>query len=116
MDLNELIYKGGKLVFAKIYVPQKNTNRISKLGGEIRGETQIRNLQQQAKMRRERNKPKICLDENRKATQFKQRIKLEEENQNVLAKEWRLKDANIGLDKTNRIGHSKTMKKNSTCK
>ena len=44
MELIELIYAGTKLVFAKIAILLKNTNRNSKPEWEISLETQIRNL------------------------------------------------------------------------
>ena len=46
MELNELIYRGEKLVCDKIVVLINNINGKSKLTWEIRLETQIRNLQQ----------------------------------------------------------------------
>ena len=52
-ELNELIYAGLKLVWEKISVALKNMNRNSKPGWEIQLEM-LRNLQQQAKMIRQR--------------------------------------------------------------
>ena len=40
--LNELIYAGAKLVCVKIGIPSKSTKEKSKLGCEIRLETQIK--------------------------------------------------------------------------
>ena len=40
-ELNELIYAGAKLVCEKIGIPSKSTKKQSKLGWEIRLETQI---------------------------------------------------------------------------
>ena len=42
-ELNELIYAGAKLVWEKIGVPIKSTNRKSKPGWEIQLEKQIKN-------------------------------------------------------------------------
>ena len=88
--LNELIYAGAKLVCKKIRVPLKNTNRNSKPGWEIRLETKIRNLQQQAKMIKKRKNAGTC-DTKEKAIQIKLTIQLKEINPKVLAKEGRLK-------------------------
>ena len=49
-ELNELIYAGRKLVCEKIGIPSKRTKEKSKLGREIRQETQIKNLRKQTKM------------------------------------------------------------------
>ena len=65
--LNKLIYDGGKLVCDKIGVPLKNMNRNSKPGWEIRPETWMRNLRQQAKLIRQRNNAGICWDEKKKS-------------------------------------------------
>ena len=48
-ELNELIYAGAKLVCEKIGILSKSTKKESKLGWEIRQETQKRNLRNQAK-------------------------------------------------------------------
>ena len=42
-ELNELIYVGAKLVCEKIGIPSKSMKKQSKLGWEIRLETQIKN-------------------------------------------------------------------------
>ena len=52
-ELNELIDTGAKLICEKIGVPLKNTEK-SKPGWEIRLETQIRNLRQQGKRKKQR--------------------------------------------------------------
>ena len=49
-ELDDLIYAGVKLICGKIGVPLKNTKKESKRGWEIRLETQVRKLRQQAKM------------------------------------------------------------------
>ena len=51
-DLNELIYAGTILVNEKIGVSLRNMNRNSKPGYEIRPETQIKYLSQQAKIQK----------------------------------------------------------------
>ena len=54
-ELNELIYAGAKLDCKKIgFTLKKNESRISKSGWKIRLETQIGNLQQEAKMIKQR--------------------------------------------------------------
>ena len=50
--LNELIYARAKLVCNKLMMSLKSTNKKSKLGEEIRLETQIKNLRKQAKMKK----------------------------------------------------------------
>ena len=75
----------------KIGVLRKNTNRNSKLGWEIRLETQIRNLKQQTKMLRLRRNAGIYWDDKSKTTQLEQMILLEEINQKVRTKERKLK-------------------------
>ena len=82
--LNDLIYAGAKLVCEKI-----GDNRKSKPGWELRLESQIKGLRQQAKMLK-RN-IKIFSDEIEKVRQLERKIKLEESNQKILAKEGRLK-------------------------
>ena len=49
-EINELIYARVKLFCENIGIPSKSTKKISKPGWEIRLETQIKNLQKQAKM------------------------------------------------------------------
>ena len=49
-ELNELIYAGAKLVCEKIGIPSKSTKKKSKPGWEIRLETLIKNLKNQAKL------------------------------------------------------------------
>ena len=51
-ELNDLIYTGAKFVCTKIGVPLKTTDRKSKPGWEIRLESQIRKLRQQAKIQK----------------------------------------------------------------
>ena len=50
VELNELIYAGAKLVCEKIGIPSKSTKKQSKLGWEIRLETQIKKIRKQARM------------------------------------------------------------------
>ena len=76
MELNELIYTGAKLLYAKIGVPLRDTKRNSKPAWKIRLETQIRNIQQ-AKMQIKIKNAGICCDEERRTTQqVNQTIKL----------------------------------------
>ena len=49
---------------------KKTTNRNSKLGWEIRLETQIRNLGQQAKMTKQKKNARTCRDWKEKATKI----------------------------------------------
>ncbi len=53
-ELNDLIHAEEKLVCEKVGLPLKNKNQWVKSGWEIRLETQIRNLRQQAKMIRQK--------------------------------------------------------------
>ena len=48
--INELIYAGAKLVCEKIGIPSKSMKKKSKPGWEIQLEMQIKYLQKQAKM------------------------------------------------------------------
>ena len=48
------VLRGAKLVCEKIEIPSKSTKGKSKLGWEIRLETQIKNLRKQAKMIKQR--------------------------------------------------------------
>ena len=75
----------------KIEVHRKTIHRNSKPGREIRLETQIRNLQQQAKMIRQRKNAGTYWDKKEKATQVKKKIQLKKINRKVLVKEARLK-------------------------
>ena len=68
----------------------KNANKHSKAVWESRLETQMRKLQQQVEILRQK-KNAIGRDENRKATWLEQMIQLKEINQKVEAKEGRLK-------------------------
>ena len=63
----------------------------SKPGWEIWLETQIKNLQKQAKMIKQRKDAATCRDKKEKATQEKITIQHEEINQKALVKEGRLK-------------------------
>ena len=78
---------------------------------EIRLETQIRNLRQQAKMIRQRKTAGICWDEQRKTTQIKQSIQLKEINQKILAKEGRLRRYRDRINNALKTEHSKTITK-----
>ena len=49
-ELNELIYAGAKLVGDKIDISQRNPNKNTKSGWEMRIEGQIKKLRQQAKL------------------------------------------------------------------
>ena len=51
-ELNELIYAGAKLVSDKIGIPQRNPERNSKSGWEMRIEAQIKKLRPQVKRSR----------------------------------------------------------------
>ena len=79
-ELNELIYAGAKLVCEKIGIPSKNTKKQSKLGWEVRLETQIKNLRKQAKMVKQKD-PGICGKRMEKTTREKIIVQLEEINQ-----------------------------------
>ena len=69
-ELNELIYAGAKQVSDKIGIPpQKDMNRNSKPGWNIRLETQIKNLRKQAKRIKERKNVGTGWDEKKNATQ-----------------------------------------------
>ena len=59
-ELNEQIYAWEKLVCDKIGVLLKNTSINLKPGCEIRLETQMRNLRQQAKTIRQRENAGAC--------------------------------------------------------
>ena len=80
-----------KLVYEKNRVSLKEREQKIKLGLEIRLETKIRNLLQQAKMIKQKKNAGIYWDKKEKRTLEKMRIRLEEINQKVLAKEGRLK-------------------------
>ena len=54
-ELNDLIYAGAKLVCEKIGVPSKSSKKQSKQGWEVRLEIQIKNLQKQAKMAKQKD-------------------------------------------------------------
>ena len=75
----------------KLGSPRKARRKISKLGWEIQLETQIKNLQKQAKMIKQKKDSGICRNKKEKATQEKITVQLEEINQKVLVKERRLK-------------------------
>ena len=60
-----------RLVCEKIGVPLRRTNKKSKPGWEIQLEMQIRNLQKQAKMIKQRKIARTCWDKKEKATQGK---------------------------------------------
>ena len=81
-ELNDLIYVGAKLVCEKVRIPLKTTDRKSKPGWELRLESQIRKLWQQAKVRKWNMK--IYLDEMEKVRQLEWKVQLEETNQKVL--------------------------------
>ena len=89
MELKDLIYTGVISVCGKIGVPVNNTNRKTKSGWEIRLETLRIKLQQQAKMQRQKSK-KIYSGVAKRA-QLERKILFEETNQNLLAKEARLR-------------------------
>ena len=89
--MNELIYVGAKLVCEKIGVSIKSTNKKSKPGWEIRGETQIRNRQKQAKMIKLRKIAGTFWDKKKKGIQEKITTQREEINQKVMTKGGRLK-------------------------
>ena len=55
IELNELIYVRSKLVYDKIVVPLRNSNRNSKSGWEIRLEIKMTNIQE-AEMIKQRKK------------------------------------------------------------
>ena len=88
---NKLIYAGAKLVCEKIGIPSESTKKKSKPGWEIRLERQIKNLQKQAKIIKQKKDAGICWNRKEKPTREKITIQLEEINQKVLAKEGRLK-------------------------
>ena len=88
-ELNELIYAGAKSVCEKIGIPSKS-KKLSKPGWKIRLDTQIKNLQKQAKMVKQKD-PGICGNRMQKTTQEKITVQLEEMNLKVLAEEGRLK-------------------------
>ena len=60
--LNELINAGAKLVCEKIGIPSKSIKKKSKPGWEIRLKRQIKNLQRQAKMIKQRKDTRTCRD------------------------------------------------------
>ena len=88
--LNYLIHAGAKLFCVKIGIPSKITKEKSKPGLKIRLETQIKNLQKQAKIIKQRKEAGICRKKG-KGNARKLTILREEINQKVLAKEGRLK-------------------------
>ena len=90
-ELNELIYAGAKLVCEKIGISSKSIKKKSKPGWEIRLEKQIKTLQKQAKMIKQKKDARICWNKKEKATRGKITLQLEEINQKVMAKEGRLK-------------------------
>ena len=81
-DLNNLIYAGAKLVCGKVGALLKNKNKMAKPGWEIRLETQIRNLWQQAKMIRQKKNMR-CWDQEEKATQLEQKIQLKDKSEDT---------------------------------
>ena len=89
-EWNDLIYTNAELVFEKIRVPLKNTSRNSKPRWELRLESQIKRIRQQAKiLNRTLRKFKFWTKlKNRDTNNSK---KLKETKQGILAKEGRLK-------------------------
>ena len=85
-EWKELIYAGAKLVSEKIGIFLKNMNRKPKSGREIRLETQIKNLRQEAKMLRQKKNARTWWDEKKKDTRLRQTLQLEEINQKPWAK------------------------------
>ena len=90
-ELNELIYAGAKLVCEKIGIPSKSTKKTSNPVWEFRQETKIKNQRKWAKIIKHKKDAGICRNKKKKVTQEKITIQLEEINQEVLAKEGRLK-------------------------
>ena len=88
-ELDMLIYSGAKLVSDKIGVLIRNQRKNAKPGWEIRLERQIKKLQLQAKGVRREKYVRIYWD---KKTRTKKSLKVREAiNQNILAKEGRIK-------------------------
>ena len=87
-ELNELIYKGAKLVCENIGIPSKSTKKQSKPGWEIRLETQKKPTKTSPndKKGRCRNKREEGTGNTGKTT-----VQLEDIYQKVMAKEGRLK-------------------------
>ena len=90
-ELKELIYAGAKLVWENIWIPSKSTKKKSKPGWEIWQETLIKkSLRKQAKMIKQKYAG-ICWNKKEMATRRKITVQFNEINQQVLAKEGRLK-------------------------
>ena len=90
-ELNELIYAGAKLVCEKIGIPSIITKKQSKLGWEIRQETQIKKIYENGPKWVKQKDPGICGNRMEKTTRENITVQLEEKTQKVLEKEGRLK-------------------------
>ena len=88
-ELNDLIYARAKLVCEKIGVPLKTNDRKSKSGWELRLESQIKRLRQQARILK-RNIKKY-LDETERTRQLELKKIALGNQRKILAKEGRLK-------------------------
>ena len=96
-------------------MPLKNPNENTIW--EITLEEQVKKLQQQVKMLNEEKNMGICWDEKTKTKLQKSlKVELEEINQKILAKDVRLKRYRDMSSNTNKTGHSKITKENSTNK
>ena len=81
-ELNDLIYAEAKLVCEKIGIFLKTTDRKLKPGWELRLESQIKRLRQQARILK-RNLKKVS-DEIEESWQLELKNKLEQTNQKIL--------------------------------
>ena len=113
-DLNELIYAGAKLVCEKIGIPLISTKKQSKPGWEIRLETQIKNLRNQAKMLKQKD-PVICRNRMEKTTREKNNNTTWGNKPESSGKRREIKEISTkGKTIQNKTGYSKTTKENST--
>ena len=112
--LNELIYAGAKLVCDKIGVPLKNTNRNSKPGWEIRLKTQIRNSRQTKMLRRKKSRKYVGMKREKPNSEQNKLYNSRRQMRKYWRKKRDLKDTKTGSNNTDKTGHSKTTKENST--
>ena len=114
-ELNELIYVGAKLVYDEIGVRLKNPNRNTKPGWEIKSERlEIATISESAEEEKKQGyvgikRPK---QNRRQAWQYNLKKLLKRHRW----KKGDLKDTEIGSRNTNKTGHSKMLKENSTNK
>ena len=100
----------------EISVPLKNTIRYSKPEWEISLEAQIRNLRPQAKMLRQRENATIIWDEEENTTTNKTNNTTKVNKSEGKDKRMKTKDIETESNNTDKTGHSKTTKENSTSK